>query len=106
MVTDCGSCGHWWCDVCAGYVDPNTRVLFSKPNPTVWCNRRPNALKSYTQLFVEIGSDKPRLTDAVKRVIPPTLIGRWQNADRPTKDFNIQTKTGWDQPRVGRSCGQ
>ena len=41
------SCGHHYCGICAGYVDPATLVVMGKPRATVWCNRRPMALDTY-----------------------------------------------------------
>ena len=52
-----------WCKICSGHVDPGNLVVYSRPDPTVWCNRRPPPMKEYEFLFAE-ASSFPRLAGA------------------------------------------
>ena len=76
------SCGHLYCEVCAGYVDPATRVLFSKPSPTAWCNRKPAPRSHYEYWLAEHGCGRPRLLQFDQRSsrgIPKARIAPFVN---------------------------
>ena len=88
-------------------MDPTTRVVHGKPDPTVWCNRRPGARHSYEKWFAEFGST-PKLTDAVKAAIQkePKLsragwskVAKWQDVMTESKFYNLLTHSGWDRAK-------
>ena len=95
------SCGHVYCTVCSGYVEPTSMVTFCKPKPTVWCNRKPNPKASYEYLFAEVGCDRPRLTEAVQRVLRGTKVAKFADMKSGAKWFaDMRTKLGWDRVKV------
>ena len=47
------ACGHVFCKMCDGYVDPVSLVVLKGPGPIVKCNRRPKPLSSYKFFFKE-----------------------------------------------------
>ena len=94
-------CGHHWCSVCHGYVDPNTLVLLgAKPNVTVWCNRKTAPRENYDLFFFEASVGDPLLTESMARVIPKAKILKRQDLRNPTRDFDLKTKHGWDRAKI------
>ena len=88
------ACGHHYCGICAGYVDPATLVVMGKPRATVWCNRRPRALDTYEKLFAEVGCGQERLTSAVGTVMTRGKIAKFRDMLQQTKDFDLKSKVG------------
>ena len=88
------ACGHAWCTVCAGYVDPETRVRFSQPDPTVFCNRRPNPQADYKFLFGEVGVGTPRLTYAMATALGSRKVAKYRDITKPNWWFDLHTTHG------------
>ena len=47
------ACGHTWCRLCDGFVDPITMNVLEGPGPIIKCNRYPRKLEKYDFLFKE-----------------------------------------------------
>ena len=70
------ACGHVFCKVCDAHIDPSTRNASMGPGSIVACNRRLMDQREYLYLFEENMAGSARLTEAMKRVLPPARVAR------------------------------
>ncbi len=56
-------------------------------------------MTSYAVWFSEAGTSGPRLTEALAKVIPKAKISKYENIDRPSRDFDLRTKPGWERAK-------
>ena len=68
------ACGHVWCAMCDGYVDPVAGTAISGPGPIIKCNRRHREWGEYEFLFGESFAGSAVLTDAMGRALPPGKV--------------------------------
>ena len=61
------ACGHVKCELCDGYVCPQSRIVLKGPGPIVKCNRLPRGFKDYEHLFRETFAGSCRLTEAMDK---------------------------------------
>ena len=87
--------------MCAGHVDPATLVVYARPDPTVWCNRRPKPRKEYTNLFAEVSYGTGRLTYQMRCQIDSNKVAPPRDLTKSTRDFSLKTATGWTQAKGG-----
>ena len=90
------ACGHGWCPVCSGFVDPTTRVIFSRPNPTITCNRKPQPWESYALLFRETGCGREHFTTCMKKALGASRVVAFRNLYKLKEWENLMTPSGWD----------
>ena len=70
-------CGHAWCKMCKGFVNPLNKVALKGPSDIIRCNRLWHDLSSYAYPFRENHARSARLTQVMvktlgqSRVAPP-----------------------------------
>ena len=64
------ACGHLWCAMCDGYVDPVAGTAVAGPGPIIKCNRRRREWGEYEFLFGESFAGSAVLTEAMVRALP------------------------------------
>ena len=75
-------CGHRWCELCGGYVDPVTRVALNDGGPIITCNRKKRPWKEYEYIFREWFAGSARLSQAMRTAM--VAIAHRQGTDVET----------------------
>ena len=83
-------CGHNWCEMCQGHVDPVSKVVLTSAGPIVTCNRLPRS--EYTYLFREGMAGSEHLTQAMQRKFGKNAI---EEASDIIKGPDHDLRTKW-----------
>ena len=81
------ACGHVWCKVCQGFVDPEGRQALVGPGPIIACNRKPRGFEDYETVFCEVGHPLVGLTASVRRAVAPFRAAPAVDVSPTTSDF-------------------
>ena len=74
-------------------------MVFSRPSPTVTCNRKPKPWEAYPILYRETGYHHHQLTTRKKKTLGASRVRQFQDLSKHKFFDDLLTTTGWDRAK-------
>ena len=92
-------CGHYWCELCGGHVDPASRTALTGAGPVIECNRRRRPWVEYDYVFREWFAGSGVLTTGMRTALGGYAVRRGKSAvwgkSKVAKERDILLDTKW-----------